>query len=494
MSNVPQIRIRALRDVPLSDEGDYVIYWMIANRRLEWNFSLQRAVELANELGTGLVIFEPLRAGYEWACDRHHRFILDGMHDNATLCDHPGVRFLSYVEPSHGDGSGLLESLASRASAIVTDDFPAFFIRRMLPKVAAKFDVRVEAVDSNGIHPLSAPDREMPRAFSMRKYIHKHFVDFYAAFPQAAPLDGLVATESPTIPQKAIERWGFKQAASLALDAHLERELDIDHTIAPAPFRGGSVAAQKRWKEFLDSDLKAYADGRNHPDDDHASGLSPYLHFGHISSHQIVAQLMAAHDWTTKSIVHDRAGKNTGWWGLPDGPESFLDEIITWREIGYNHAFRDDAFDSFSSIPSWATETLADHVGDTREHLYSLEELAESQTHDAVWNAAQTQLRDEGRMHNYLRMLWGKKVLQWSPDAETAFERLVELNNRYAVDGRDPNSYSGILWTFGKFDRAWGPERKIFGKIRYMTSQSTRKKLRLSRYLEKYGNGQGELL
>jgi deoxyribodipyrimidine photo-lyase len=494
MSTVPDNRIRVLHDQEVNAGGDYVIYWMIANRRLNWNFSLQQAVEMANEQGVGIVIFEPLRAGYKWASDRMHRFILDGMHDNIRQCDHPGARYISYVERQHGDGSGLLACLANRACAIVTDDYPAFFIRNMLPKVADRFGVRFEAVDSNGIHPLAAAERSFPRAFSIRKYLHRNFEDFYAAFPEAEPLDGLRTKDQPTIPQEVIQDWGLETEASLDPNAELESTIEIDHSIPPAPFRGGATAAHKRWREFLNEDLGRYDDGRNHPDDDRASGLSPYLHFGHISAHQIVAELLAEHDWSLSDTNKDRAGKNSGWWGLPDGPESFLDEVITWRELGYNHAYREDDYKSFTTIPDWAQETLADHANDTREHTYTLEELAQSQTHDELWNAAQSQLRNEGRMHNYLRMLWGKKVLQWTQSPEEAYERLVELNNRYAVDGRDPNSYSGILWVFGKFDRAWGPEREIFGKVRYMTSNSARKKLRLNKYVEKYGNGQGELL
>lgn len=494
MRRVPAIRLHARRDLPLNRDGHYVLYWMIANRRTTSNFSLQRAVELANELGVGVVVFEALRAGYRWASDRHHRFVLDGMYDNAEACDRPGVRYLAYVEPKHGDGSGLLEALAERAAVVVTDDFPAFFLRRMVPTVARRLEVRVEAVDSNGLHPLAAPDRTYSRAYSLRKHIHKHFANLFADQPDLAPLDALEAREIPAISPSVVEGWTLRQRSSLAPERRLEADVAIDHSIPPAPFRGGPEAAWRRWTAFRDNDLSSYADGRNHPDDDRSSRLSPYLHFGHISTHRIVADLLAEHDWGPQCIDGDCAGKNRGWWGLPDGAESFLDELITWRELGYHHAYRHDDYDSFSSIPDWAARTLQEHADDPRAYDYPLEELAQSRTHDELWNAAQTQLREEGRMHNYLRMLWGKKVLRWSPSAEVAFERLVELNNRYAVDGRDPNSYGGILWTFGKFDRAWGPERPIFGKIRYMTSESTRKKLRLRHYLERYGAGQGELL
>ena len=161
--------------------------------------------------------------------------------------------------------------------------------------------------------------------------------------------------------------------------------------------------------------------------------------------------------------------------------------MITWRELGYNFTHNHlETYDKLSSLPTWAKTTIAEHKEDTRPTLYSLEELAQSQTHDPIWNAAQTQLRTEGIIHNYLRMLWGKKIYEWSKDADTAVQYLIELNNRYALDGRNPNSYSGIFWIVGRFDRAWGPVRPIFGKLRYMSSESTKRKLKLKSYISRY--------
>ena len=157
------------------------------------------------------------------------------------------------------------------------------------------------------------------------------------------------------------------------------------------------------------------------------------------------------------------------------------------REVGYNMCWQRRDFDKYESLPDWAQKTLKDHERDPREYLYELEDFEHSRTHDELWNAAQRQLVSEGRMHNYLRMLWGKKILHWTPNARDALRVMIELNNKYAVDGRNPNSYSGIFWVLGRYDRAWGPERKIFGKIRYMASENTAKKLRLKQYLAKYG-------
>ena len=179
---------------------------------------------------------------------------------------------------------------------------------------------------------------------------------------------------------------------------------------------------------------------------------------------------------------------------MPASIESFLDEVVTWREVGYGFCFHRSDYAELESLPDWAQKTLAEHEGDKRPVTYELEQFENAETHDEIWNAAQRELRERGRIHNYLRMLWGKKILHWTRSPREALDVMIELNNKYAIDGRNPNSYSGIFWVLGRFDRAWGPERQIFGKVRYMTSDSTRKKLKLKKYLERWGDGQRALL
>jgi deoxyribodipyrimidine photo-lyase len=192
-------------------------------------------------------------------------------------------------------------------------------------------------------------------------------------------------------------------------------------------------------------------------------------------------------NWRPENIAPKPSGSREGWWGSEPWAEALLDQIITWRELGYVFCFeRIDDFDTYESLPEWAKKTLNEHAEDKRTTIYSLDELEKSKTHDPIWNAAQNQLRREGRIHNYLRMLWGKKILEWSKTPQEALEKMIELNNRWAIDGRNPNSYSGIFWTLGRFDRAWG-ERPIFGKIRFMSSQSTSRKIKLKNYLKQYG-------
>jgi deoxyribodipyrimidine photo-lyase len=190
------------------------------------------------------------------------------------------------------------------------------------------------------------------------------------------------------------------------------------------------------------------------------------------------------------AVARRPSGAREGWWGVNPAAEAFLDQIVTWRELGFNmSATRPDEYDRYESLPAWARATLADHANDERTQVYELDVLEAGRTHDPLWNAAQGQLVREGRIHNYLRMLWGKKVLEWSASPQGALAALIELNNKYALDGRDPNSYSGIFWTFGRYDRPWPPERPVFGTVRYMSSANTARKMRVNGYIERYAAG-----
>jgi deoxyribodipyrimidine photo-lyase len=265
--------------------------------------------------------------------------------------------------------------------------------------------------------------------------------------------------------------------------------LPIDHSVAPTPIRGGASAADRTLREFIDHRLERYSDERNRPETKATSGLSPYLHFGHISAHEVFLEIMRRERWTPEDVVPPANGRRAGWWGLSANAEAFLDQLVTWRELGFNVCHHRPDHDRWESLPDWATATLSRHARDRREYLYTVDEFANAETHDALWNAAQTQLLREGTIHNYLRMLWGKKILEWTSEPREALEVMVELNNRYALDGRDPNSYSGIFWVLGRHDRPWGPERPIFGTVRYMSSTNTARKFPVRKYLERYGGG-----
>jgi len=486
--SVPTQRIQHINRLPERPEGKYILYWMTANRRTAWNYALQRAVEHGQRLGKPVLIFEPLRIGYRWASDRFHAFVLAGMADNAAACAQAGVSYFPYVEPIPDAGKGLLEALARSACVVVTDAWPCFFLPRLLTAGAAVCPVLLEAVDANGLLPLAAADRVFTAAVHLRRFLQAKLPLYLRQWPLAEPLQEVQGQPAAVIPAAIRSRWPAVSAAILQKPLPYLAKLAIDHRVPAVAMKGGPVAALARWRHFHGLGLAAYGEGRNHPDDDQASGLSPYLHFGHIGVHQIVHELLQAQDWSMNRLGTRANGAKEGWWGVDASAESFLDEIVTWRELGFIFAQRVSDYDRYDSLPTWAKATLELHAADLRQYTYDLDTLAHAQTHDAVWNAAQRQLVSEGRMHNYLRMLWGKKILEWTVHPRQAAEFMIELNNRYALDGRDPNSYSGIFWCLGRFDRAWGPERPIYGNIRYMTSENTVKKLRMREYLARYGD------
>ncbi len=472
-----RLRVTAVNVAPVAARGDYVLYWMIAARRTTWSFALDHAVAVAKQLDRPLVVFEPLRAGYPWACDRFHAFVLQGMADNAKRCAARGVTYLAYVEPVPGEGRGLLEALAARACCVVTDEQPGFFQPRMVAAAGRRLAVRLEQVDGNGLLPLRAVDKTYPTAMAFRRELQRAVAPHLLQFPAADPLARLPkALRGAPLPRLA-----WRSATELAA-------IPIDHAITPVSWRGGAVAAAGVLDDFLAHKLARYADDRNDLDRDPSSGLSAHLHFGHLSAHEIVHRVWDAAGWTPANLAGAKVtGRRTGWWGLPAASEAFLDELVTWRELGHVCCHHQPAFGTWAALPAWARATLTAHATDPRPEHYTRAELERAATADPIWNAAQRQLVADGRIHNYLRMLWGKKILEWSKSPKAALATLIELNNKYAVDGRDPNSYSGILWTLGLFDRPWGPRRPIFGTIRYMSSAATKRKLDLEHYLARWG-------
>jgi deoxyribodipyrimidine photo-lyase len=400
------------------------------------------------------------------------------------------VTYFPYVEPRPGRGTPLLHRLSEQACLVVTDEYPCFFLPNMVDAVRARLPCRLDQVDSNGVVPLRLADRTFTVAHSYRRWMQKQIRPLLEELSRPDPFDGRELPRLDALPAEITERWPAADFEAL-LDRGGIAELPIDHEVPAVSYTGGWRTAQQRLNHFLERGLPDYADARNQPDEDGSTALSPYLHFGHIAADQIAAEIFAAEDWHPGRMAEKANGKNHDFWGTTPAAEALLDQLLTWREMGFNMAFRHpDSYHRYESLPEWALKTLAEHQDDPRPHLYSLEQFAAAETHDALWNAAQRQLLREGRIHNYLRMLWGKKILHWTEHPRQALEFLIQLNNRYAVDGRDPNSYSGIFWTLGRYDRAWGPKRPVFGSVRYMTSDSTRKKLRLQQYLRRYGENQ----
>lgn len=488
MTPIPPLRIRELNAHSIRPDGDYVIYWMTAFRRPRWNFALQRAVDHARALDKPLIVFEPLRCDYPWASDRHHRFVIDGMAANQEAFKTSPVTYYPYVEPTKAAGKGLLEALARGACLVVADDYPCFFLPRMLDAAAAKLTCAMEAVDSNGLVPLRLTDRAYSRAVDFRRFLHDQLPGLIDEAPAEDPLLGAALPQLSNLPTEITRRWTPATATLLAGSPEPLAALPIDHTVRVVlGTPGGHHHASQRLARFVAEDLDAYGSRSRDLLDPPYSGLSPYLHFGHISTHEVLNLLLEREGWTPALIDRKKRSKNEGFWGISPPVESFLDELLTWRELGYNGAANMPNFTRYEGLPGWAQASLEKHTDDPREHLYDLATLEAAQTQDELWNATQRQLVETGVIHSYLRMLWGKKILEWTQNPRQAIDFMIELNNKYALDGRDPNSYSGIFWTLGRYDRAWGPERPIYGKIRYMSSESTRRKFSTPAYLSRYG-------
>ena len=487
MPSIPQIRIRALNDDPVAGDGDYVLYWMVAARRTRFNFALQHAIGLSLELRRPLLVLEPLRCDYRWASERFHRFILQGMADNGSRFRRAGISYYPYVEPNPGEGKGLLAALAARACYVVTDDFPCFMIPAMTAAGAGQVGVRVEAVDGNGLLPVRAVEQPFPTAYAFRRFLQRELPAHLDRFPEPDPLVACHDLPAADLPSGVTSRWPPADPDLLACRPEALGTIEVDRSVPAVELGGGERAAGDLLTRFARERLARYDTQRNDTAVHGSSGLSPYLHFGHLSSHQVCTALCSREGWCIGDLSDSTAGKRQGWWGMSVAAEAFLDQLVTWRELGFNNCAWLPDYDRYESLPAWALETLAKHASDPRDPVYSLERFRDADTHDALWNAAQRQLLQEGRIHNYMRMLWGKKILHWAEEPREALRIMIELNNRYALDGRDPNSYSGIFWVLGRHDRAWGPERPIFGKIRYMTSENTARKMDVGPYLERFG-------
>ncbi|MCA8972730.1 MAG: deoxyribodipyrimidine photolyase, partial [Planctomycetes bacterium] len=366
--SVPSERIRRSNDHELRTDGRYVLYWMTSNRRLRSNFALDRAAEHCKAMGLPLVVLEALRLDYPWASERLHAFVIAGMRDNAQAAQTMGGTFYyPYVEPTRGAGKGLLAALAREAAVIVGDDFPCFFLPKMQQAASERLDVRFELVDANGLYPMRATERVFPSAHTFRRHLQKTLPAHLPAAPTIEPLRYVQDAPCAEIDAKVLERWPAATPEALLDDGLGAFSFDIDIPVGAA--LGGAVEASKQLERFLRARLSRYADSRNAVSEPAASGLSPYLHFGHIGIHEILHALLDHEGVDRTSWIEQRSAANVtgsreGWWGLSKNAESFLDEAVTWREVGYNFAAHRDDYDRYDSLPDWAKSTLADHAKD----------------------------------------------------------------------------------------------------------------------------------
>ncbi len=448
-------RVVQLNEADLNQTARYVLYWMQMYKRTSHNHALKYAIEWANELKLPLVVYEGLKYYYPWASDRLHTFILEGIEEKRKAFEKLGIRYIFYLQQNKLSPKQTVARIAKDAALIVTDDYPCFIIPEHNRRIAAKAEIPVFAVDSNGIVPMSMFEKEEYGAYTIRPKIRKLLPEYLKPFKEAR-----IKIRKPRLKVDCPETRVTEKTI-----AKLVSECDIDHSVAPSNiYHGGTANGRKRLKKFVRDILPGYETTRNKPELDGSSRLSAYLHFGFLSPLEIAFAVL-------KSDAPQPA------------KDAFVEELIVRRELSFNLTYHNPNYDSLQALPSWAQQSMREHIDDERKVTYTLEELEQARTHDELWNAAQREMVATGEMHNYVRMLWGKNVITWSRTYEEAFETLVHLNNKYCFDGRDPNSYGGILWCFGKHDRPW-MERPVFGKIRYMTSGSTGKKFDSKKYIE----------
>jgi deoxyribodipyrimidine photo-lyase len=448
-------RVIQLNEADVNKGGRYVLYWMQMYKRADDNHALIWAIRKANELNLPLVVYEGLKYYYPWASDRLHTFILEGVEEKRKRFAELGIRYIFYLQANSDSPKQTVARLAKYAALIVTDDYPCFIIPEHNQRIAERADVPVHVVDSNGIIPMSKFDKEEYAAYTIRPKIKKLLPNYLKPF----------LNESIELSSTELDVDCPETIVSADKIAGLVSECDIDHSVKPSNiYHGGTANGRARLKKFIKDILPNYEVTRNKPELDGSSRLSPYLHFGFLSPLEIA--------FAVKGSNAPKESKN-----------AFLEELVVRRELSFNFTRYNSNYDSLGSLPAWVQKTMREHADDERQFNYSLEQLEAGDTHDELWNAAQREMIVTGEMHNYVRMLWGKNVIAWSPSYETAFETLVHLNNKYCLDGRDPNSYAGILWCFGKHDRPW-MERPVFGTIRYMTSASTGKKFDSRKYIE----------
>jgi deoxyribodipyrimidine photo-lyase len=449
-------RITCLKPVPVRKNARYVLYWMQMFKRAEYNHALNFAIVQANALKLPLLVYEGLKYDYSYACDRIHQFVLENSLELKQRFRSRGIRYLFHWEQNRKDRFPTVAHLCQQAALLISDDFPAFIIPRHNAVIADRIAIPFFVVDSNGVVPLNEMSRREYAARTIRPKIQR-----------------LLPVYLKTMAEENLENeslqlrvdWQEKELNATRLKQIVE-SCDINHAIKPSTlFKGGRLAAHQALETFVETRLQNYAVDRNNPSIPGTSNLSPYLHFGILSSLEV-------------ALAAKRAQKNK------TSTEAFLEELIVRRELSYNFTKFSGEYESLAALPRWVQENLARHSQDRRQYRYSLEEFETSRTHDPIWNACQHELRTVGKIHGYMRMYWGKKIIEWSASYFQALEIMIYLNNQYGLDGRDPNSWTGIHWCFGLHDRPWG-ERPIFGTIRFMSGESLKRKVDAEGYIKR---------
>ncbi len=444
---IHQERVQVLRPGTPTG-GAFVLYWMQASQRARFNHALEYAIDRANEHSLPACVVFCLAENYPEANLRHFSFMLQGLRETIDNLNARGVS-ASVVRGSPVD---TITRIARRAAMVVTDRGYLRRQRTWRTELATRLSCPFVQVETDAIVPVefASPKAEYAAA-TLRPKLGRVLLRFLVPVEPRRPAVRPLLLEEDTVDLNDL-------GAVLG-------DLAVDTTVGPvSTFQGGASQAERWLQVFLEEKLNRYADLRNDPSMQVSSRLSPYLHFGQMSPLEIALR------------ARERGGP---------GADAFLEELIVRRELSLNYVHYNPAYDSLAGVPQWSRDTLEVHAGDRRPYLYDLDTMERAATHDPYWNAAQLEMVRTGSMHNYMRMYWGKKLLEWSPTPAEAFERALYLNNRWQLDGRDPNSYTGVAWCFGTHDRPWR-ERPVFGKVRYMNAAGLERKFAIREYATLY--------
>jgi deoxyribodipyrimidine photo-lyase len=454
-----QSRVLVRRGGPLRKCGKCVVYWMQRAMRIADNPALDVAIEAGNLLGLPVVVFFSVIPNYPNANLRHYHFMQQGLRDVEEDAAGRGVGFVLRRHPDNSLDEFLEEV---EAALLIGDENPCREPERWRKAVARRLRLPFWTVDADVVVPSSVFGRDY---FLLHHFRPKLAAELPKYLVKPANL-------------KPLKTWrGFKGVDSLSLAGDITAGFhSLDRSVVPVDtFTGGSHAALRRLKKFVSHELLHYAENRNRPELKGTSRLSPYLHFGNIGPRTIA--LAVQDEGNVPAATRDR----------------FLDELIGWRELSVLFVRNNENYDHWECAEPWARKTLMEHASDLRPHRYTFAQLERGATGDELWNAAQREMVDTGWTHNFMRMYWAKKILEWAPDPARAFEWAVTLNDKYQLDGRDPNGYAGIAWAIvGKHDRPWF-DRLVFGKVRSMTAASTAKKFDSASYIAQHNGGSGKL-
>jgi deoxyribodipyrimidine photo-lyase len=428
-----------------------VVYWMSREQRVNNNWALLHAIEVANKHHQPVLVVFNLVEEYGETTSRSFQFMLKGLQEVEKSLQQKNIPFHVTRGKTTGNLVGLLKH--ARVSTLVMDFDPLKIKRDWQEKVNRELDINISLVDARNIIPCwYVSDKQEFAAYTMRPKIKRKLAEFLVPIPG-------VQQQDITIVEK------------INLEQENNWQKILDYPVAKTGgneinwISPGSDAGTDTFKFFMKEKLPFYASGKNDPNKDVLSNLSPYLHFGQLSAQWIALEVKQA------AIQDD----NTG---------SFLEELIIRRELSDNFCYYNENYDEFEGFPGWAKDTLKDHWNDKREKIYDFHEFEEAKTGDDLWNAAQMEMVKTGKMHGYTRMYWAKKILEWTENPSIALQYCIALNDKYELDGRDPNGYVGCAWSIGGVhDRAWG-ERPVFGKIRYMSYNGCKRKFDVKKYIE----------